>query len=401
MKQVNLTLFLITAFCLILFASFAQAQTESAEPNEAAKADSNEIELARQKNRLELQEQREIKKWRELKPGMTEKQVQKLLGRPQLIQGGSDECIWFYQDLPVSNVENVEYGIVCFEAKSVESLTAEEGAKRKQAIEEAEAQRNKAIAKEHEDYEKLIEKRREKAIATRKVPKRRGTTVIIHRTPESDKATATPKVPKPSTPMVVHKRSKPTVSRNAPKRDLAERRDKLIKRKETRYETYVKRAEDNYNTQVKRLTLAPRSPVFILKSFNQPDWDRCEDILAKRRPLRIGERPTEEWKMPLRWRKLKINMTVKQVHVLLGDPERTKTNVQGRKEYYGNVPGHGELLFASRSDLKEYLDSWVEPFWPAVERQSLQDLNEPSNRPESEGKEDSIDSKCAGIVEEE
>lgn len=367
MKKVNLKTYLIVAFCLIAFAGFAQAQTESAEPNEAAKVNSNEIKLARKKNRLELRKQREIKKWRKLKSDMTEKQVQKLLGRPKLIQGGSDECVWFYQDLPVSNAESVEYGIVCFEAKSVESLIAKEAAKRKQAIAEAAAQRDKAIAKEHKDYEKLTEKRDKRATATHKVPKRRRTTRITHGAPESDKATATRKVPKPSTP-TVHKHSKPTVSRNAPERDLAERRNKLIKRKETRYETYVKMADDSYNTQVKRLMLAPRSPVFILKSFNQPDWDRCEDILAKRRPLRIGERPTEKWKRPLRWRKLKINMTVKQVHVLLGEPEKTETNVQRTKEYYGSVPGHGELLFASRSDSEEYLDSWIEPLWPAVEK---------------------------------
>ena len=158
------------------------------------------------------------------------------------------------------------------------------------------------------------------------------------------------------------------------KRDFAAKRDTAIKRKQTRYETNIKKADKRYNAKVKHLTLATRSPVFILKSFNQPDWGRCKDMLVNKKARRIKERPTrlvEKWKTPVRWRKLKINMTVKQVHALLGEPEKSKTDAEGTREYYGDAAGHGELYLSTRSDLKEYLDSWTEPFWPAVEKSLL------------------------------
>ena len=36
-------------------------------------------------------------------------------------------------------------------------------------------------------------------------------------------------------------------------------------------------------------------------------------------------------------------MTVKQVHALLGEPEKSKTDAEGTREYYGDAAGHGEV----------------------------------------------------------
>jgi hypothetical protein len=164
------------------------------------------------------------------------------------------------------------------------------------------------------------------------------------------------------------------------------KRDSVIRLAETRHETNVKKAKDKYSIRIKRLRNGPRSPVFILKFSKQPDWDQYEDMPANKKPFRKKERPTratEKWKIPLRWRRLKINMTVEQVHTMLGEPEKNETNVRETREYYGDVPSHGELCFTVRPDSQEYLDSWVEPFWPAAEK-SLYAENEPDTGPKDE-----------------
>ncbi len=164
---------------------------------------------------------------------------------------------------------------------------------------------------------------------------------------------------------------------------------RVVKLKTAMREAAVEKAEKDYDRRVKKLRRSPPPPV--LRFFNQPDWEQCEDILANKKPLRIQEKPIENWKRPLNWRRLKINMTVNRAHAILGEPERREESVEGRREYYGDVSGHGKLYFVARSDLKEYLDSWVEPFWPRVEQQSLQDMNEVNDELKTDSKEAGID----------
>ena len=57
-----------------------------------------------------------------------------------------------------------------------------------------------------------------------------------------------------------------------------------------------------------------------------------------------------------------------QVVAILGEPEKTETDVDGTTFYYANISGYGELVFSAESDLGDRLDSWTEPFWPVVEK---------------------------------
>jgi len=329
MKKVNLKAYLMAAFCLIIFAGFTLAQTESAKPGDVAKTDSNEIELARQKKHLQLQKQLMLKRWRRLKPGMTEKQVQKILGKPKLIQGGSDECVWFYQFLPVS-VGGVKDGCVFFEAKSLDSLIKEGKAKLDKIIAEERARCGSAIVMEQTRCKNAIKQIMARPPANEAMRRMRDTAIATHKA----------------------------------------MRDNAIAQHEIRRNIAITRAESKYKGQVKRLRDRPLSPVFVLSSFNHPDWGRFEELLANKKPGGIKPSgPIDKWKMPLSWRKLRINMKPGQVHALLGEPERIKTSVEGRREYYGDISGHGELYFTARPDLEEYLDSWIEPFWPAVEKE--------------------------------
>ena len=300
----------------------------------------NEVELAKQEKRLELRRKAEVKKWRKLKSGMTEKQVCQILGKPKLIQSSSHECVWFYQYLPVSdakpnfqfksggrqkevkdrygtviekvalsNVGGIRYGIAFFEAKSLEQLVAEEGAKHKKAMAEV-----------------------EKIYKESPIRKRKG--------------------------------SRARQARQAAIRQRARERTRRAK------QAAIREIENNYNTRVKLLKEGrnPRLPIFVLRFFNQPDWPQIKHLLTRENACMITAKDAKDkWNLPHKWRKLEINMTVNEVHRLLGQPERSETNVQGRKEYSGDVSGHGELYFSARSNLEECLDSWIEPFWPAIE----------------------------------
>ncbi len=337
---------LIAVFWLIVFAGFTQTHTANAASRVAAKPENNQIELAKQKKDLEFQKQETIKSWRQLKEGMTQKQVRRILGKPKLIQGGSHECIWFYQDLPVSNAQTnfrfreggkkqkvknrygeviqrigissvggVKHGLVFFEAKSLDTLIMEERAKS-----------DRAIAKE--------QAKRDKDVASYRVPQIRNFGGPWHDPPDA-------------------------AERRARGTDIIKKRCKVV----------VEKLEKGYNRRVKKLSDSPRSPILVLRFFNQPDWERFDDLLAGKELSRVSlEKPIDKWKAPLQWRKLKINMPPKKIHLLLGEPERSETNIEGKRTYYGDVPGHGKLSFRVASDFNEYLDSWIEPFWPVVEK---------------------------------
>jgi len=121
---------------------------------------------------------------------------------------------------------------------------------------------------------------------------------------------------------------------------------------------------------------APRSPEFLLKSFNEPNWDECEDLLVKDKESLPKKKPKEPWMMQAAWKKLKINMKVSQAYNILGEPARTETDGDETIARYSDTAGYGELYLVSQSEGIERLDSWVEPFWPDVLRQSEQDVSE-------------------------
>jgi hypothetical protein len=64
-------------------------------------------------------------------------------------------------------------------------------------------------------------------------------------------------------------------------------------------------------------------------------------------------------------------MPAERVYEVLGPPQRSEMKMQKIQEYYGDVAGHGELHVSSGPGLKKHLDSWTEPFWPAVEESVL------------------------------
>lgn len=404
MKKGNVKRYLIPAFCLIAFTGFAQAQTNGAELRKAAKAESNEIELARQKKHLQFQKELKIKRWRQLKVGMTEKQVQKILGRPKLIQAGSHECVWFYQDIPlsnalvkyiyekdsmgrtvreigISNVGEAKHGIVLFEAKSLGSLIDEEETKRDRAIAEIKEEREKrdrAIRDGDRAFRAIGEAEQARGPWGRRSATydRKAIEAIAKAEQARAEAEQAAKRNRGRGRRQIRSRDERRPQRAT--RSRHETRDEIParQRRENSYKTVSPtKVENYYSMQVKRLKESPRSPVFELRFFNQPDWNRFEALLAKKKPQTIkSEKPMDKWKNPPRWKKLlKINMTVQQVRALLGEPERSQSGVGGKTSYYGNIPGHGELYFSARSDLGDYLDLWIEPFWPAVEK-SLIDI---------------------------
>lgn len=300
----------------------------------------NEVELAKQEKRLQLRRKAEVKKWRKLKSGMTEKQVRRILRKPKLIQSGSDECTWFYQYLPNLNAKEKVNGTVTFKAKTIEELIAEEKAKHIKKV------------------EKLNERFRTKRYKGRRY---NGKPYYFYNTNNRD-----PYYYSYEVGYTPDHYSLPEI--RVSRRESDDRQAELAKR--ARFEGQFKELINDYERAVKRLSdrRGPKSPVFRSVSFNQPDWPQIEYLLTRGNACMITAKDAKDkWNLPHKWRKLKINMTVNEVHRLLGQPERSETNMQGRKEYYGDVSGHGELYFSVCSNLEECLDSWIEPFWPAIE----------------------------------
>jgi len=345
MKKVILKTHLVPALCLMLFVSFIQAQTNSNEPAEESEPASIETKPARRESRL--QPQLQIKKWGRLREGMTEKQTRYILGKPNLIQGSSHKCTWFYQHLPNPNAEEKVNGTVTFKAKTPEQL-----------LEEEKTEHIKNVEKLNETYQtKLRSEHRDLRICDEKSKK----CYYFYRIGDG-----TPYYYSYEVGYTPLRYSLPEISVS---RREADDRQAMLK-KALKFEGQFKKFVDDYERAVKRLAdgYGPRSPVFQLVSFNPPDSQIEYSSIRENACTITAQDANDKWHLPRNWRQLKINMTVNQVHRLLGQPEKSEANAQNRKEFYGDVSGYGELCFSARSgrNREERLDSWTEPFWPMV-----------------------------------
>jgi len=381
-KKIHLRAYLIFVFYLPAIVCFAQAQGQEAQGG-SAEADSNQIEVQRQSRRLRLRKRAAVKKWGQLTPGMSQEQVRKILGRPRLAQGGSDKCIWFYQELPESNARRnpgvglaafggARAGVVFFETKSVDSLIEEERTKLDEAILEAQAARDKTTERAYEKCDDAITEETAKAdrtIADREREDEQETLEYYEKTSRRWTWRGRYRARAKYNHALIENKINNAATIEHRDRTIARhksRRDSLIKLVEARYESNVQKAQDSYDMRTRRLRQGQRSLVFELMFFNPPDWEHYEGGPTSRRRVRIG-RAAEKWQRPLNWRRLKVNMPAERVHEILGQAQRSEMKMQKIKEYYGDVAGHGELHLSSGPGLKKYLDSWTEPFWLAVE----------------------------------
>jgi outer membrane protein assembly factor BamE (lipoprotein component of BamABCDE complex) len=385
-KRIHLRTYLIFVFYLPAIVCFAQAQGQE-EQGGLPEVDSNQIEVRRQSRRLSLRKLAAMKKWGQLTPGMSQDQVKKILGRPRLAQGGSDECIWFYQELPESNAGRdprvgpaafggARAGVAFFETKSVDSLIEEERIKLDEAISDAQAARDKTAERAHEKCDDAIAEetaRAERTIAEREREDEQETLEYYEKASRRWTWRGRYRARARFNQALIENKINNAATIEHRDRAIARhrsRRDSLIKLAEARYESNVRKAQGSYEMRVKRLREGQRSPVFELKFFNPPDWEHYEGGPTNRRRVRI-DRAAEKWQKPLNWRRLKVNMPADRVYEILGQPHRSEMRTPKIQEYYGDVAGHGEVHFGSSPDVKKCLDSWTEPFWPAVEESVL------------------------------
>jgi hypothetical protein len=108
----------------IFTGAFARMDADVTRPDTATV--NTEADTARQKRASDLQKEHTIKRWRKLATGMTEQDVRKILGKPKLIQGGSDTSVWYYQVLPTAYSRA---GAVVFRALTIEDLVRPESEK--------------------------------------------------------------------------------------------------------------------------------------------------------------------------------------------------------------------------------------------------------------------------------
>ncbi len=282
------------------------------------------------------------KKWRSLRKGMTKKRVQKILGKPMLVQGGSDSAIWYYQDLPGLNSTTTQRGSVCFKVKTIDKLLAEEEALHIQKMLGLIARSNASPS----NYK------------AGQSPESYSLPAITHRTRTEKQWRAYLKRTKGRSRM-----SRPEWEEYINK--------KLTQNRKTKFVGLFEILVADYEKKVKRLTNDNilRQPVFVLSHFNEPEWDA---ILFPWERKRYKIKPQEIWQRPLNWQKLRINMTPKQVHAILGIPAKTETKTTSTREYYGDSSKYAIIYFTVRSDTKERLALWKEPFWLNVDHEIIQ-----------------------------
>lgn len=320
-----------SAIIFVLLVSLLIVNTYAAGPNDPQK----------------LQD-RYIRKWRQLTSGMTEAEVRRLLGSPKLIQCGSRECFWFYQDLPKSHyritddvnevifsVGRIHSGIIIFKNKvGIETIYEREQKRLESDISVADEQQRKALDRN----EKMRELNRD---VMRRNTIWRG----------DDEKTRKSKV------------------RIIDKREIRDYTDEVIK---DTHETTIKEAEMAYKRRIKNAKQQDVTiePVYSLSRFRPPDWNKI-DLLADKPPDEDPNIPSlEKWQKPSIWRKqLKFNLPKNKVYVLLGRPCREEKGLAGTTAFYGVGPGQATVRFTAREDLQEYLSGWEEPFWPTIQSQ--------------------------------
>lgn len=284
----------------------------------------------------------ETKKWRSLRAGMDERRVLKILGKPKLIQGGSDISIWHYQHLPGPNSTTTQQGSVCFKAKTIDKLLAEEEALHVQKILDLIA-RSKASPSDYKVGQSL---------------ERYSLPAITHRTRTKNQWRSYLKKNKGRSRM--------------PWLEWKEQMNiKLTQNRKAKFAGFFEILVADYEKKIKQFTddNILRQPVFVLSHFSEPEWDV---LLFPWERKRYKIKPQEIWQSPLNWRKLRINMTPKKVHAMLGTPAKIETNTTFTREYYGDSSEDAIIYFTVRSDTKERLASWKEPFWLNIDHEIIQ-----------------------------
>jgi hypothetical protein len=110
--------------------------------------------------------------------------------------------------------------------------------------------------------------------------------------------------------------------------------------------------------------LAPREPIYVVSEWSNPDLDNIADLVNKSEQNDdISFKPDKRWQVPVNWKKLKLNITDKQVHAILGEPDKSESNGRRLVLSYGGVKGFGQIILTGRSDSSLCLDYWKEPFW--------------------------------------
>ncbi|MFH1614980.1 MAG: hypothetical protein ABIG61_07840 [Planctomycetota bacterium] len=260
----------------------------------------------------------EIRKWRQLRPCMSEDKVLQILGKPRLIQAAHDHAIWFYQDMPAENAEVQFNHKTDAKGKTLERTSLKSAGNIRGAVLYFEAKSlNDILNEEQEKYEEQVKQIEQRWQQDSLVP--------------------------------------------------------LGAEEQQKKEAVLKKITERFNKTVRQFTEGhiPRAPVYYLRFANPPDWERLETAEDGQIDVFESTDSVDKWQAQKNWKKLKINMTPQQVHAILGLPGKSSAGIPGIAESYGQTPGHGTLFFAAREPLSEKLQSWNEPFWPVVVKENL------------------------------
>lgn len=316
---------------------FNSKDFEQAKQNwlDAANEYEQACELAKQSpmyNRAAMQ----LKKWKGLNAGMSEKDVFDLLGYPKMKLGGSQRHTWYYQHVPeLINGENgeiqlyePEFGCIHFEPVSLDVI----------------------LQRMEQSYNELIE--RENLSYTRSDESIRSThqnnIKNIDQTKGLDSSLKRERYIKED-----------------------ERFAKALDSNKLRHEQALKKFKSKCDKQVEELVNGlPRDLNFTVAAWQPPNLSYAADLISK---VEFGDdsendndSKKEKWHVPQRWRKLQLNASESSVSMLLGLPQNTKSTDTEKILYYGDIEGYGLAVLTITDGGPYRLTYWKEPFWPAV-----------------------------------
>jgi hypothetical protein len=269
-----------------------------------------------------------LKKWKNLKLGMSEQHVYDLLGYPRMKLGGSQQRIWYYQRVPevVSNGDariklfKPDCGYVLFEPVSVEVILE----RIQQSYDEMVAEKNRMFAESEESIEK------------------------IHQDNLKD---------------IREGLSRKTVS------EENERYTKAVESAKLRHEQVLRKYKKKYDQQVDELVNGlQRELNFVVADWLEPDMSDAASLVLtdESEDNSDNDSKKEKWHVPQRWRKLQLNASESSVTMLLGLPKNMESTGSKKAMYYGDVEGYGVVIFTMTDSGVYRLSYWQEPFWPAV-----------------------------------
>lgn len=248
-----------------------------------------------------------IRKWNRLEIGMLIFRASTITGKPKYVSRASDNCIQYFQDLPVYTVDKNGKGIVI---EPVSGFVSLKNIGLQVVLDRVKLKCDTAYKKENKRYNYELNLYKDQHHG--------------RRVPSSIKSN---------------------------------------------HDDQMKAIDNNYKIQKNNLIrgIIPTKPVYVVSHWSAPEADGVRSLLGlDGLPEKVELESGPKWQSRNQWGKLKVNLPQHNAMLLLGDPITSESSSNETVTRYGSVVDFAVLTFVMRHDGVPRLHHWKEPFWPVV-----------------------------------